>query len=51
MSTLALCGICAGVLTLGVAVVIGVVVVTLMRVSSKAYLDSEELNMKGEYFL
>ena len=50
MNVSALCGICVGVLTLGVAVVIGVVV-ALMRVSSKTYLDSEELNMKGEQFL
>ena len=51
MNLLSLYFIFIGVFILGIAVVFGVLVVVLMKVSSKVYLDSEELNMKGEDFL
>ena len=51
MSTLTLFGFYAGVTLLGVAVVVGAVVVALLKVSSKFDIEAEELNMKGEDFL
>ena len=51
MNTLTLLGIYAGVTFLGVAILVGALVVALLKVSSKMDIDSEELNMKGEDFL